>query len=400
MGGRSEPGMRSSVCRAPGSTRTASPSRGGCSVRRLSRYSTQPGAGDGLGVRNSWSRPRFMSDGCSGRCGAPASTGWPTSPGAACGTSCGSSPAWNSGLRSRSTLNRSSASSKRSVESRTARCIRRSTWAWASRSSLQRKRRNASSVPSGRTSRRESSARSPGAEASRSRTSASLGIRISPARGTMALAVLFDLDRTLMDTLASIVEAMNEAAAEVHVVPEFPPDELRPTIGKPVPRQLDELRGISGPIAEAFTDRYYARFTRLVERGVRLYPGVADSFPRLVGRRIGTMSTRRRYQVARMLQAVRLESFFHAIVGGDDVTRPKPSPDLPLLAPQPLGVAAERCAVVGDSPVDILAGHAAGTKAVAALYGYGDPDRVAEARPDATIRSFSELPDALERLES
>ena len=48
----------------------------------------------------------------------------------------------------------------------------------------------------------------------------------------MALAVLFDLDGTLMDTLASIVEAMNEAAAEFHVVPEFREDELRPTIGK------------------------------------------------------------------------------------------------------------------------------------------------------------------------
>jgi len=101
-----------------------------------------------------------------------------------------------------------------------------------------------------------------------------------------------------------------------------------------------------------------------------------------------------------MLQAVRLESYFHAIVGGDDVTRPKPSPDLPLLTARTLGVSADRCAVVGDSPVDILAGHAAGTKAVAALYGYGDPEGVAEARPDATIRSFSELPDALERLEA
>ncbi len=217
----------------------------------------------------------------------------------------------------------------------------------------------------------------------------------------MPLAVLFDLDGTLMDTLASIVEAMNEAAAEFHVVPEFHQDELRPTIGKPVPRQLDELRGISGPIAEAFTDRYYAHFTRLVERGVRLYPCVAETFPRIAGdRRIGTMSTRRRYQVRRMLQVVRLESYFHAIVGGDDVTYPKPSPDLPLLAARSLGVSADRCAVVGDSPVDILAGHAAGMQAVAALYGYGDPERVAEARPDATIRSFSELPDALDRLES
>src|SRR3989442_7354150 len=145
----------------------------------------------------------------------------------------------------------------------------------------------------------------------------------------MALAVLFDLDGTLMDTLSSIVEAMNEAAAEFHVVPEFREDELRPTIGKPVPRQLDELRGISGRLADAFTDRYYAHFTRLVERGVRLYPGVAETFPRLGNRRIGTMSTRRRYQVARMLQPVRLETVFHASAGGDGVTRTKPSPYVP-----------------------------------------------------------------------
>src|SRR5207244_7939889 len=126
-----------------------------------------------------------------------------------------------------------------------------------------------------------------------------------------------------------------------HVVPEFREDELRPTIGKPVPRQLDELRGISGPLADAFTDRYYVHFTRLVERGVRLYPGVAETFPRLADRRIGTMSTRRRYQVARMLQAVRLESFFHAIVGGDDVTRPKPSPGLPPPRAQALARSAD-----------------------------------------------------------
>lgn len=216
----------------------------------------------------------------------------------------------------------------------------------------------------------------------------------------MALAVLFDLDGTLMDTLASIVEAMNEAAAEFHLVPEFRADELRPTIGKPVPRQLEELRGITGPVTDAFTDRYYAHFTRLVERGVRVYPGVAATFPRLANRQIGTMSTRRRFQVRRMLQVVRLESYFQAIVGGDDAARPKPNPDLPLLAARVLGVSADQCAVVGDSPVDILAGHAAGMKAVAALYGYGDPERVAEARPEATIRKFSELPVALERLEA
>src|SRR5207245_11087947 len=101
-----------------------------------------------------------------------------------------------------------------------------------------------------------------------------LGFVLVRPGGPMELAVLFDLDGTLMDTLASIVEAMNEAAAELHVVPEFREDELRPTIGKRGPRQLVELRGLSGALTDAFTDRHYAHYTRLVEPRARLAPGL------------------------------------------------------------------------------------------------------------------------------
>ncbi len=218
-------------------------------------------------------------------------------------------------------------------------------------------------------------------------------------RDPVPLALLFDLDGTLMDTLETIVEAMNAACNDLGVSPPFRAEELRPTIGMPVQRELQLLRGIVGPLADEFTDRYYAHFTRAVERGVRLYPEVKETFPSFAGRPIASMSTRRAHQVDQMLRATGLRGVFRSVVGGDQVSRPKPFPDLPLLGAKTLGVLPEACVVIGDSPVDIQAGRSAGMKTIAVLYGYGDPAAVADAAPDTTVRRFSELPSVVRTLE-
>lgn len=215
----------------------------------------------------------------------------------------------------------------------------------------------------------------------------------------MPLALLFDLDGTLMDTLDVIVLAMNAACDEIGVSPPFRSAELRPMIGTPVQRQLRDLRGVTGPRAEVFTDAYYTHFSRSVDDGIQLYPGVSETFPILAGRAMTTMSTRRRTQAERMLRVAGLRSYFQDVVGGDQAARPKPNPDLPFLGAKLLRVPPDRCAVIGDSPVDILAGRAAGMKAVGVLYGYGDGTAIGEARPDASIQRFADLPKALEALE-
>lgn len=101
-----------------------------------------------------------------------------------------------------------------------------------------------------------------------------------------------------------------------------------------------------------------------------------------------------------MLRVAGVDRYFRAIVGGDEVPRPKPSPDLPLHAARALRVPPSRAAVVGDSPVDILAGRAAGTWTVAATYGYGELPALREAGPNAEIARFPDLPDVLDDLES
>ncbi len=202
-----------------------------------------------------------------------------------------------------------------------------------------------------------------------------------------------------MDTFDAIVASMNAALSEVGEPP-LNPEELRPLIGMPVQRQLDLLRGMSGPVVDEITDRYYAHFLGYVERGLPLYPGVKETLPVLAVHPMSTMTTRRRDGAKRMLEVSGIAPYFRAIVGGDEVSRPKPFPDLPLYSARALGVRPESCVIVGDAPVDILAGRAARMWTIAVTYGYGSPRALQEAKPHATIHRFAELPEVIVDLES
>ena len=215
----------------------------------------------------------------------------------------------------------------------------------------------------------------------------------------MPLGLLFDIDGTLMDTLDAIVTSMN-AALEAFKVRPLTKEELRPLIGMPVQRQMDQLRGMQGPAVDEITDLYYEHFMEHVERGLPLFPGVAETLPQLADHPFSTMTTRRLQGARRMLEVSGVAAYFKAIVGGDEVSRPKPYPDLPLFSARAIGLPPEECVVIGDAPVDILAGRSARMGTVAVLYGYGSASALREAKPHATIARFAELPAVIEDLES
>jgi phosphoglycolate phosphatase len=207
-------------------------------------------------------------------------------------------------------------------------------------------------------------------------------------------ALLLDVDGTLLETFPDILDSMNRALAEVGEAP-LRGVELRPLIGIHVVRQMAILRKMPEARARAVNDRYYEHFRRLVEERVRVYPGVADTMPKLAGRPMATFTTRRREVARIMLRTAGLDRRFTAIVGGDEVVRQKPAPDLALHVAGVLGVPPSECVVVGDAPVDIEAGNAAGMRTVAATYGYGNLDSLRAARPTREVASFAELPAVL-----
>lgn len=213
----------------------------------------------------------------------------------------------------------------------------------------------------------------------------------------MLKALLFDIDGTLVDTFDAILTSMNIAMEEVGAEP-LRREELRPLIGRTVASQLAILRGMSGRVVDTVHEAYYRHFADLVRTGARLYPGVREALEVLRGYTMGTITTRRSSVAQLMLQVCQIDKFFTTIVGGDEVTRPKPHPDLVQRSCDSLGVSPREAVAVGDSPVDILAAMAAGARTVAVLYGYGDRGEIEGARPEETIDDIRDLPAAVERL--
>jgi sugar-phosphatase len=76
-------------------------------------------------------------------------------------------------------------------------------------------------------------------------------------------------------------------------------------------------------------------------------------------------SSSKRPLVEAVMDRFALRPLLGALVSGDDVTHPKPAPDIFLLAATKLGVAPKDCAVFEDSVAGATAGRAAGMFVVA-----------------------------------
>jgi HAD superfamily hydrolase (TIGR01662 family) len=150
------------------------------------------------------------------------------------------------------------------------------------------------------------------------------------------MAVLFDLDQTLIDS--------------------------RPLIPLRQTRQ------------RAATD---AKIAQLLP-----YPGIPELLGWLQGRQIpvAIVTSSRRPVCDRILQAQNWS--IPVVVCRHDVPVGKPHPAGILKALQQLGVTADRAVMVGDAAADIQAARAAGVYAIAALWGAIDPDQVLATDPD------------------
>jgi pyrophosphatase PpaX len=87
---------------------------------------------------------------------------------------------------------------------------------------------------------------------------------------------------------------------------------------------------------------------------------------------------------------------FQAIVGREDVRRRKPHPDVVLHCLRQLELESDDALYVGDSPIDIEAGRAAGLFTVGVLTGTSGRELLASVSADHILESAPELLGLLE----
>lgn len=212
-------------------------------------------------------------------------------------------------------------------------------------------------------------------------------------------AVLFDLDGTLLDTIADIAGAVNRALEKngfsghpVDVCRSFVGDGARTLISRALPEEYATDETIDICLADFRLD--YARNWHLTTRP---YPRIPELLHQLSGRgvRFSVLSNKPHEFTVKCVEKF-LPDWTFELVFGQRINVPlKPDPSGALEIAHLMDVPPSACLFVGDSPVDMRTAANAGMDSVGVSWGFTDRKDLASHHPGAIVSEPLEILDFL-----
>ncbi len=214
----------------------------------------------------------------------------------------------------------------------------------------------------------------------------------------LPVAIIFDLDGTLVDNTEIVVETY--ATALQHLGKPVPSYDEIARLGGLSTRETAKALGLSGSLIDEMDALFWELFPKIMKTknlDSSLLPGVSDLLLFLSSRgvKMGIVTSNTVENAQRILKATKIEKFFSVIVGYDSTDEPKPSPQPLLLAMSELSLTKDEICpdnvwFVGDSATDVQAARNANVFSVAIPH----PARlssVVDAKPDLLIGSALDL---------
>lgn len=199
--------------------------------------------------------------------------------------------------------------------------------------------------------------------------------------------VLFDLDGTLADTAPDLAYALNGVLIEQGREP-LPLAAIRPAASHGGIALIQCGFGANHPEAEPLRLRLLDIYQANIARETRLFPGMPEVLARIEAQGLnwGVVTNKPGWLTEPLLAALNLTQRSACIVSGDSCEHRKPHPQPILHGCQQAGATAQECLYIGDAQRDIEAGRRAGTRTLAALFGYiGANDRPQDWGADGLI---------------
>ncbi|MET0050531.1 MAG: HAD-IA family hydrolase [Candidatus Thiodiazotropha sp.] len=221
----------------------------------------------------------------------------------------------------------------------------------------------------------------------------------APASDPSTTCVLFDLDGTFADTARDLHQALNRVLAR-HGKPDIDFETLRPSVSHGSKAMLKTGFGIEPEDPEfpglqtEFLDYYLERIAVLT----RLFEGMPELLETLEQRGVlwGIVTNKPSRLTDPLMRELGLEQRACIIVSGDTTPYAKPHPEPILHACRVSGVDPAQTLYVGDAVRDIEAGRRAGTRTLAARFGYlAEDDNPQEWQADGLIDHPLEILDWL-----
>jgi HAD superfamily hydrolase (TIGR01509 family) len=177
-------------------------------------------------------------------------------------------------------------------------------------------------------------------------------------------AILFDLDGVLVDMPKGHYEALNKALSLFGA--RIEEDEHHSFFnGLPTRKKLEHLesqnrlpeglREFINTTKQLYTKEVIPNYCTPDYSKIILLRALKDK-----GYKLACCSNSVKETLHLMLQSAHLFDYFDVIVGNDEVTNPKPHPEMYLLALERLGVTPDQAIIVEDSPHGIAAAKATG----------------------------------------
>lgn len=217
------------------------------------------------------------------------------------------------------------------------------------------------------------------------------------------VAVIFDLDGTLIDTAADLAAAMNHTLAAAGR-PRVPLDRVRRLIGDGAKAMLRRGFLEAGAAApdESELDAHVAVFIDYYRANIaaasRPFPGVIEVIEGFAcDGATAVICTNKREALARaLIDELGLTALFAGIVGGDTAGVAKPDPRPVKTCLNLAG--ASKAVFIGDSDTDILAATNSGIPCLVAEFGYGP--LTLKQRAFASFAAYPETPDLIRKAAS
>lgn len=183
----------------------------------------------------------------------------------------------------------------------------------------------------------------------------------------MKKACLFDMDGLIFDTERTFMEQLSIVMEEYgyHLTREIYCGTLG-TTGDELRQRMEKYYGEAYPLRE-IGGKAREKVNRIAQTvGLAVKPEIPQVLASLQEKGIScaVASSSRSDMVEKYLEIAGLRKYFQVVVGGEQVSRSKPAPDIFILAAQKLGIAPEDCVVLEDSENGVRAGKAAGCATV------------------------------------
>lgn len=206
--------------------------------------------------------------------------------------------------------------------------------------------------------------------------------------------VIFDLDGTLLDTIADLAYSVNSVLERhgyrqhsVEAYTQFIGDGMEMLIQRAVGDTIpnDEIGELVSELKEEYAKNW--------NRTTKPYPGIPELLQELSHKKIkiSVFSNKAHEFTVSMVTNYFPDIPFDVILGLQDSIPRKPDPSGALLIARTMRIEPAQIAMIGDSVTDITMAHSCGMCAVAVSWGYRPVELLKQHNPEAIAHTPEEI---------